>query len=120
LTGGEKIKELLRFSFRSTSIMEEKKQSVKVNIFGEDYPIKGDADTFYIQKVANHVDQKMKEVAERMSNKLPLRVAVLAAMSITDELFREKEDKEKKLKDVEVRSQSLLELLEGRLSQEEI
>jgi cell division protein ZapA len=102
-----------------TDLMEEKKQSVKVNIFGEDYPIKGDTDTFYIQKVANYVDQKMKEVAERMSNKLPLRVAVLAAMSITDELFKEKDEKEKKLKDVEVKSQSLLDLLDERLSQED-
>jgi cell division protein ZapA len=102
-----------------TDLMEEKKQSVKVNIFGEDYPIKGDTDTFYIQKVANYVDQKMKEVAERMSNKLPLRVAVLAAMSITDELFKEKEEKERKLKDVEVKSQSLLDLLDERLSQED-
>jgi cell division protein ZapA len=99
--------------------MEERKQSVKVNIFGEDYPIKGDSETFYIQKVANYVDLKMKEVADRMSNKLPLRVAVLAAMSITDELFKEKEEKENKLKDVEVKSQSLLDLLDERLSQEE-
>lgn len=102
-----------------TNLMEEKKQSVKVNIFGEDYPIKGDTDTFYIQKVANYVDQKMKEVAERMSNKLPLRVAVLAAMSITDELFKEKDEKERKLKDVEVKSQSLLDLLDERLSQKD-
>jgi cell division protein ZapA len=102
-----------------TNLMEERKQSVKVNIFGEDYPIKGDSETFYIQKVANYVDLKMKEVADRMSNKLPLRVAVLAAMSITDELFKEKEEKENKLKDVEVKSQSLLDLLDERLSQEE-
>jgi hypothetical protein len=32
-----------------TDLMEEKKQSVKVNIFGEDYPIKGDSETFYSQ-----------------------------------------------------------------------
>ena len=102
-----------------TDLMEEKKQSVKVNIFGEDYPIKGDSEPFYIQKVANYVDLKMKEVADRMSNKLPLRVAVLAAMSITDELFKEKEEREKKLQDVEDKSQFLLDLLDGRLSQEE-
>jgi len=99
--------------------MEEKKQAVKVNIFGEDYPIKGDSDALHIQSVAKYVDQKMKEVAEKISNKLPLKVAVLAAMNITDELFKEREDKEKKLLDVEVKSQSLLELLNGKISQEE-
>ncbi len=97
--------------------MEEKKQSVNVNIFGEDYPIKGDTEAFYIQTVAKYVDQKMKEVSEKLSNKLPLRVAVLAAMNITDELFKEREDKEKKLLDVEERSQSLLEQLNSKVSQ---
>jgi cell division protein ZapA len=100
--------------------MEEKKQSVKVNIFGEDYPIKGDADSVYIQEVAKYVDQKMKEVSERLSNKLPLRVAVLAAMSITDELFKERGDREKTVLTVEERSQSLLEQLNSRVGREDI
>ncbi|MGB8657257.1 MAG: cell division protein ZapA [Candidatus Zixiibacteriota bacterium] len=99
--------------------MEQKKQSVKVNIFGEDYPIKGDAEDSYIQEVARYVDQKMKEVAERMSNKLPVRVAVLAAMSITDELFKERDERKKRLLDVEERSQSLLELLAERVGEED-
>ena len=100
--------------------MHDKKQSVKVNIFGEDYPIKGEADAPYIQEVAGYVDQKMKEVSDRMSNKLPLRVAVLAAMSITDELFKERQDKEKKLLNVDERSQSLLEQLESSVGSEDV
>ena len=100
--------------------MHDKKQSVKVNIFGEDYPIKGEADASYIQEVAGYVDQKMKEVSDRMSNKLPLRVAVLAAMSITDELFKERQDKEKKLLNVDERSQSLLEQLESSVDSEDV
>jgi cell division protein ZapA len=100
--------------------MEERKQSVKVNIFGEDYPIKGDAESEYILRVGKYVDLKMREVAERLSNKSPLRVAVLAAMNITDELFREREDKEKKLLDVEERTQTLLEWLDSRVPQEDI
>ena len=100
--------------------MQDKKQSVKVNIFGEDYPIKGDADAAYIQEVTGYVDQKMKEVCERMSNKLPLRVAVLAAMSITDELFKERTDRDKELLGVEERSQSLLEQLESLVDQEDV
>jgi cell division protein ZapA len=100
--------------------MEERKQSVKVNIFGEDYPIRGDADTEYILRVGKYVDEKMREVAERLPNKPPLRVAVLASMYITDELFREREDKEKKLLDVEERAQTLLEWLDSRITQEDI
>jgi cell division protein ZapA len=99
--------------------MEEKKQSVKVNIFGEDYAIKGDTETLYIQQVAQYVDQKMKEVSERLANKLPLRVAVLAAMNITDELFKEREDKEKKLLNVEEKAQLLAEQLESKFGQKD-
>ena len=100
--------------------MEERKQSVKVNIFGEDYPIKGDANTQYILRVGKYVDLKMREVAEKLNNKAPLRVAVLAAMNITDELFREREEKEKELLDVEERAQTLLEWLDSRVPQEDI
>jgi cell division protein ZapA len=100
--------------------MEERKQSVKVNIFGEDYPIKGEADSGYILRVGKYVDLRMREVAERLSNKSPLRVAVLAAMNITDELFKEREDKEARFSDVEKRAQTLLEWLDTRVAQEDI
>ena len=55
-----------------------------------------------------------------MSNKLPLRVAVLAAMSITDELFKERTDKEARLLGIEERSQSLLEQLESSVDSEDV
>ncbi|MFQ6031908.1 MAG: cell division protein ZapA [Candidatus Zixiibacteriota bacterium] len=100
--------------------MQERKQSVKVNIFGEDYPIRGDGDTEYILRVGKYVDLKMREVAEKLINKSPLRVAILAAMNITDELFREREDKDKKLLDVEEKAQTLLEWLDGRVTEEDI
>jgi cell division protein ZapA len=100
-------------------IMEERKQSVKVNIFGEDYPIKGDGDAHYIQRVAEYVDLKMKEVADKLSNKLPLRVAVLAAMNITGELLKEREEKDKQLLLVEEKSQSLLEQLDSKIAQKD-
>jgi len=45
---------------------------------------------------------------------------VLAAMNITDELLREREDKEKKLLDLEERAQTLLEWLDSRVMQEDI
>ncbi len=100
--------------------MEEREQTVKVNIFGEDYPIRGNADKGYILQVGKYVDLKMREVAERLSNKSPLRIAVLAAMNITDELFKEREDKEKKLLDVEEKAQTLLDWLDSRVPQEDI
>lgn len=68
---------------------------LKVNIFGTEYPIKGSTDTEYIKKVASYVDQKMREIDQNIPIDSSLKVAILAALNITDELFREREQKEK-------------------------
>ena len=62
--------------------------SVKVTIYGTEYPVRGEADSEYIQEVAAYVDGKMKEVAESLSVKSTTKVAILAALNITDELFQ--------------------------------
>ena len=97
--------------------MENKSKSVIVNIFGEDYPIKGDTDNEYTKRIAGYLDKKMKEVADRLPTKTYSKVAVLAAMNITDELFKEKIDKENKLSRVEGKAQTLLKWLDDRLMQ---
>ena len=61
--------------------------SVKVTIFGTEYPVKGDADSQYIEEVAAYVDEKMREVAQGLSVKSTTKVAILTALNITDELF---------------------------------
>jgi cell division protein ZapA len=66
--------------------------SVKVTIFGTEYPVKGDADSGYIEEVAAYVDEKMREVAQGLSVKSTTKVAILAALNITDELFAARRD----------------------------
>lgn len=61
--------------------------SVKVTIYGTEYPVKGDADSQYIEEVAAYVDEKMREVAQGLSVKSTTKVAILTALNITDELF---------------------------------
>ena len=74
--------------------------SVKVSIYGTEYPVKGDADPAYIEEVADYVDGKMREVARSLTVKSTTKVAVMAALNITDELFnarRDLEEREQKL-----------------------
>jgi cell division protein ZapA len=74
--------------------------SVKVSIYGTEYPVKGDADPSYIEEVAAYVDGKMREVARSLTVKSTTKVAVMAALNITDELFnarRDLEERERKL-----------------------
>ena len=98
--------------------MENRKQSVTVNIFGEDYAIRSDSNDEYTKKVANYLNGKMKEVADGLANRSYSKVAVLAAMNIADELFKEKIDKENKLSQVEERAQTLVKWLDEKLAQE--
>ena len=64
---------------------------LKVNIYGTEYPIKGTTDVEYIKRVAQYVDGKMREVNKNISIDSSLKVSILAALNITDELFKERE-----------------------------
>ena len=64
---------------------------VVVNIFGEDYPIKGVTDPSYISRVADFVDARMKVAAGDSRIRSRDRIAILAAMSLASELMEVKE-----------------------------
>ncbi|HEX9912070.1 MAG TPA: cell division protein ZapA [candidate division Zixibacteria bacterium] len=102
----------------SQELNEDRKQSIKVNIYGQEYPIKSEADSGYVQGVADYVNRKMKEIAEKIPARNQTQIAVLAALNIADELFKEREDKEKKLSEVEEKTQSLIEWLDAKLIEE--
>jgi cell division protein ZapA len=63
----------------------ESVQSVTVAIYDQTYHLRGD-DAAYIQKLADMVDDKMRLVASHGKTVDSLRVAVLAALNIADEL----------------------------------
>ncbi len=66
----------------------EERQSVKVNIFGNEYTIRGEADPEYIQELARYVDGKMRDIATGAHLSVPLKVCILAAVNLADEVFR--------------------------------
>ena len=84
---------------------------VKVNIFGTEYPIKGDSDVNYIQDVASYVNNKMIEIEKSLTVKSSLKVAILAALNIADELYKERAEKNKFLEILEQKSHGLNEKL---------
>ncbi|MCK4772170.1 MAG: cell division protein ZapA [Candidatus Latescibacteria bacterium] len=77
--------------------------SVKVTIYGTEYPVKGDADPDYIKEVAAYVDDKMREVASGLSVKSSTKVAILAALNITDELFVARRDSSEQEEEIHAR-----------------
>ena len=63
---------------------------VTVNIFGADYAIRNGADPEYIRSVAAHVDSLMRELSERVAYASATKLAVLAALQLTDQILTER------------------------------
>lgn len=95
--------------------MDSSKNRVRVNIYGEEYTVRSDGDMDYIVRVADYIDKKMRFIAEKMPNKSPTRVAVLTALNVADELFREREEGENDLSAVEKRASDIISMLDDKL-----
>lgn len=69
--------------------MENKEpRLVKVRIFGQEYSIRATTEEKYIKEVAAYVDKKMAEIQKSVPSGLNAsKIAILAAMNISDELF---------------------------------
>ena len=64
--------------------------STRVRIVGEEYTIRSDVAPEVTRAIAAHVDAAIRKVLESPAITDPGKAAILAAMSITDELFRER------------------------------
>lgn len=92
------------------------KNILKVRIYGAEYSIRGYADANYIKTVAEYVDSKMREVDNSVRVDSSLKVAILASLNITDELLRERAEKDKIRSQLEDKIQKLNALIDQRLS----
>lgn len=90
---------------------------VRVSIFGQEYTVKAPADSTYIKNIAEYVDTKMHEVQDGLSTpQSPTRIAILAAMNVTDELFTANRDKDTLANTVESKISSLVEKIDEELA----
>ncbi|MCK5243281.1 cell division protein ZapA [bacterium] len=71
--------------------MGEERHGIKVNIFGSEYVIRGEADEAYIQSLAQYVNEKMKEIAQSTHLTSPVKIAMLASINMADDIFRLRE-----------------------------
>ena len=68
------------------------KTVVHVDILGQRYAVKSELDPQYIGELAAYLDEKMRQAAREITSADPLRVAVIAALNVADELFRARAD----------------------------
>ncbi len=74
---------------------------VTVNIFNEEYIVKGDEKPDYIEMLASYVDRRMRMVQQRNVNLSTSKVAVLTALNLADELNKLQEDYDELVKTLE-------------------
>ena len=94
------------------------KNTEKVEIFGQEYKIKGVGNPQYIHRIAGYVDKKMREIAHSSGIMSQSRIAILAALNIADELYQEREEREKRQEELEGKAARLGELLDGKIGVE--
>ena len=86
---------------------------VRVTIYGHEYTVRAVADPDYINEVAAYVDERMRETELNLDGpQSPTRISILAAMSITDELFTEKRKRSSSLEQIEGRAVALSNLID--------
>ena len=61
---------------------------IPVEIHGQRYPIRSTLDPEYVARLAAYVDEKIRAAADATPTSDSLRLAVLTALNIADELFR--------------------------------
>lgn len=64
---------------------------ITVEIAGQRYPIRSALDERYVTELAAYVDQKMRAASDAAPASDMLGLAVLVALNIADEFFRERE-----------------------------
>lgn len=77
--------------------MEAKKSTtatnrVTVEIFNQEYIVKGNENAEYIEMLAAYVDRRMRMIEQRNHSLSMIKVAVLTALNLADELNKLQED----------------------------
>jgi cell division protein ZapA len=90
---------------------------IRVEIYDQEYHIRGELDSEYIRRLAQFLDAKMRSIAERTHTVDSLRVSVLAALNIADEYHQLKSKHETATKQLNEKLGECNEVLDEVLKQ---
>jgi cell division protein ZapA len=94
-------------------------QSIKVEIYNQTYSIRSDGDNDYILKLAEYVDEKMREISTGSLTVDSLKVAILSALHIADEYHQLKRQMDNFDYQLSSRSSECSEMLDKLLKSKE-
>jgi cell division protein ZapA len=67
---------------------------VHVHIHGQQYAVRSELDPQYVAELAAYVDEKMRLASREIASADVVRVSVIAALNLADELFRARADRQ--------------------------
>ena len=86
--------------------------TIRVEIYNQTYNIRSDGDSEYVMGLAEFVDRRMREISSGTLTVDSLKVAILAALHIADELHRLKRLHEQADQQLASRSAECAEMLD--------
>ena len=82
-----------------------------MTIAGQRYSLRSDADETYVNSLAGYVDEKIREVQRASKQVATHQVAILTALQIADELFRERRGRAELRRRVREQSRRMLDVI---------
>lgn len=77
--------------------MDNNKNKVTVEIYGQKYKLMGKVSAGHLQMVAQFVNEKMNEIGEKSPALDTAKISVLSAINIADDYFKLKKEHEELL-----------------------
>ena len=97
---------------------EDHERVVPVVIQGQRYPVRSTLEPSYVAELAAYVDEKMRIASDANNTTDSLRVAVLAALNLADEIFRHRAEREGRTMAIAARAGEIERLLDSVLAGE--
>lgn len=82
-------------------------QPIRVRILDHDYLIRSDEDEKQVQRVAEFVNERFKEIKDNAQGLSETKTAILAAFHIASEYFQALKDRDDLAKEVQDRARAL-------------
>jgi cell division protein ZapA len=90
-------------------------KTIEVEVFGHRFSLQGEGDEAYFHELAEYVDTQMRTLAKQSKTSTPTKLAILAAINVTDELFRQQRHGASGETEMERRAQLLVEKIDEHL-----
>lgn len=85
--------------------------TVKVEIMGNEYVLRSTIGEAHIKRVAAHLNAMILETMEAAKTTNTLAATILTALNITNDLLRLQDAQQQTLREIEAKSERLLELI---------